>query len=850
MTIRKIVSAALAVLLAVSSLASFAGCRKKAAEPVKEKRTNVYAGEDISLPDDVRYVQRLVAAGGKAYLTYSAEYMVTYNDEGTEVERKNGYDWEEAEKIQGSLPEGWYVNYENKNMLCTIDIDAKTTSSAPLEFNEEEYGYISSDLFAAPDGTLMGIANRWEYNEDYTESTAYFSLVRIDPETGGFSSFLLNDALTKAGFDPSVTYINSSVVRGDELILGIEGGTLVVTDLEGNYKSKMDLNMQDGWINSIGVSGSRLVVMYYDQNGQKLKYAEGSGDFVQIPNDVIGSNGSFAACDDENIYFTSSTGISAYHFADGSFKEVLNYINSDILNGGNIAFLEDGRLLMAFTDWAKGSSTTTLSVYHRVPDEELADEIILRLGCVYTDYTMRGAIIRFNKQNTGVRVTVVDYSSYNNEDNGWTGAVKQFNNDIATGKLPDLIQLDTSLPIDSYFHKNIFADLNTFIDDPEIGIDRSTLEENVLTANLTKGKLNSLILLYSINTLLAKSDKVGRESGWTFEDMMKAIRAMPDGSRAFFEYSRDNILENFFQYSMDSFIDWETGKTYFDTPGFIDFVNYLKTCPEKGYWENLYGDNYEYDPDLERQYEEEYALRFYNDKALFQMSYISSFVDYLSSLNQFASTDVTAVGYPREGEGNGAVIIPSLELAVSAKSAAKNQAWDFIKFLLNDETVTNPGWQFSISKAAMDEMYRNTEENYGDNGDVGILYDAGSAAEPEAEEETDAEESGDEADQAERPMNPKVVEPGYSDDYEWMREAGYSEEYINFQKNSHQPYSQAAVDYIRGIVEGATKIARTDSELVDIVKEDLSAVFAGAKSAEDAAKQIASRIGIYVSEHS
>ncbi|MBO7405430.1 MAG: extracellular solute-binding protein, partial [Clostridia bacterium] len=455
-------------------------------------------------------------------------------------------------------------------------------------------------------------------------------------------------------------------------------------------------------------------------------------------------------------------------------------------------------------------------------------------------------IIRFNKQNTGVRVTVVDYSSYNNEDNGWTGAVKQFNNDIATGKLPDLIQLDTSLPIDSYFHKNIFADLNTFIDDKENGIDRSKLEENILNANLTKGKLNSLILLYSINTLLAKSDKVGTEAGWTFDDMMKTIRTMPAGSRAFFEYSRDSILENFFQYSMDSFIDWETGKTYFDTPGFIGFVNYLMTCPEKGYWEELYGDNYEYDPDLERQYEEEYALRFYHDKALFQMAYFSSYTDYLYSLNQFATTDVTAIGYPREGEGNGAVIIPSLELAISAKSAAKYQAWDFIKFLLNDEDIMNPGWQFSISKDAMELMYQNARENYGENN--GILYEE--AAVEDIEEDVDAGEPEDDAEAVEEPADPKIVEPGAYDDYEWMREAGYSEEYIDFQKNSHQPYNQAAVDYIRGIVESATKIARTDSELVDIVKEDLSAVFAGAKTAGDAAKQIASRVGIYVSEHS
>ncbi|MBQ4349975.1 MAG: extracellular solute-binding protein [Clostridia bacterium] len=826
MTRKKIISTVLAVLLAASSLASFAGCKKKAAEPVKEKRTNVYAGEDIVLPSDVRYIQRLVAAGNKAYLTYSAEYMVTYNAMGEEVERQNGYNWEEADKKQQSLPEGWYVNYESKPMLCTVDVDSKTSTSAPFEYNEEENGYLNSDLYASPDGRLMGITNKWTYNEDYTESTSTYNLLSVDPVTGDTKTVLLNDALMKAGFDPSLTNVSSCVVKDGEVMIALDGGVIVVTDLEGNYKTKLDLNMSDGWISWMGVSGDRLVISYSDNGGMKLKYSE-NGEFVQIPNETIGSNGNLSACDDDNLYFDNSLGISAYNFTDGTYKEVLNYINSDIVNNGTTAFLEDGRLLMASTTWNRDdTSTTTLSVYHRIPDEELAEEIILRLGCIYINYNLRSTIVKFNKQNTGVRVTVVDYSSYNNEDNEGTGASKQFNNDIATGKLPDIIQLDSSLPIDSYFHKNIFVDLNTLIDDPEKGIDRSTLEENILTANLTNGKLNSLILNYSINTLLAKSDKVGTNAGWTFEEMMKAINAMPEGSRAFFDYSRDQIIDNFFSYSMDSFVDWKTGKTYFDTPGFIEFVNYLKTCPEKSYWDERYGDDYEYDPERERAFEEEYGLRFYNDKALFQMGYFSSFVDYLYTLNQFATADVTAIGYPREGEGNGAVIIPNLELAISAKSAARDQAWDFIKYILADDELMNSGWQFSISKSAMNELYAKSEENYGDYGGGGILrepveYEDGTAIETEED-----------------------------DPYAWMREEGYSEDYINFQKNSHRKYDQASIDYIRGIVENATKIARTDSSLVDIVKEDLSAVFAGAKSAEDAAKQIASRVGIYVSEHS
>ena len=114
---------------------------------------------------------------------------------------------------------------------------------------------------------------------------------------------------------------------------------------------------------------------------------------------------------------------------------------------------------------------------------------------------------------------------------------------------------------------------------------------------------------------------------------------------------------------------------------------------------------------------------------------------------------------------------------------------------------------FSVSRSAMDDLYGKARENYGE------------------------------------------YEPS-DDSFDWMREEGYSEEYIEYQKNTRQPYDQAGVDYVKTLVEGANSIARTDPDLVDIVKEELSAVFAGSKGADVAAKQIASRVGIYVSEHS
>ncbi len=153
------------------------------------------------------------------------------------------------------------------------------------------------------------------------------------------------------------------------------------------------------------------------------------------------------------------------------------------------------------------------------------------------------------------------------------------------------------------------------------------------------------------------------------------------------------------------------------------------------------------------------------------------------------------------------MIVPNIELAIATKSQAKDQAWEVLKYLLTDDSIMNQGWGFCVSRSAMDDLYGKAKDNYGD------------------------------------------YMPG-DEDFDWMREEGYSEDYIEFQKNARQPYDQAGVDYVKTLVETASSIARTDPDLVDIVKEELSAVFAGSKDAEVAAKQIASRVGIYVSEHS
>ena len=587
--------------------------------------------------------------------------------------------------------------------------------------------------------------------------------------------------------------------------------TFLVFDADMNYKTKFTLD--NGYINSINIDGDKVYVMYYGDSQGLCVVENGTKTDIKGTNLTSALSNMYEMLGFYNgqLYYRTQNNISKYDPNTDTITEEMNFINSDISQDqiNTTKLLPDGQILVTAYDYSSGSNKLTVQLMHKVPDDEIQEEVIVTLGAMYSNYNIVNAIIKFNKQGTGVRVSLVTYDKYNNADNDYTGGVTQFNNDIITGNIPDIILLDSSLPVESYFQKGIFADLNQFVDDPEVGINRSDYLSNLFDACTVDGKLYSMIMSFSLRTLVAKSKYVGTESGWTFEDMMKAVQNMPEGMKAFFDASRSDIINNFLGNSMDSFINWETGETKFESQGFIDFIKFLATCPEKGFWEAYYDSmdgNYVYDEEKEQEMNQQYELRFFNDLALFDFEYISSFTDLIYERNTFASKDITLVGYPTDS-GNGAIIQPNIELAISQVSQVKKAAWEVLKYFLNDDGVSKRSYYFSSNISHLESLASSAKDNF-------YYYNR-----------TD-------------------------DDFQWYKDQGYSDDYIEYLKNSNQPFEQEVVDITMNLIKNATQVSRSDSDLLDIINEELSGFFGGTKTAEETAKVIASRAKIYVSEHS
>lgn len=841
-------------MLATTTLTS---CSKKEPEIPMSKRTNVYSGESIKIPEGIDYIERMDTKGDNVYITYSTTYTITINDSGEEVERRKGYFWNDdasydydgegiviteeteeeveteaeteenitdadgdgiadvevevpAEETTSSLPNGWYYEYTTVSSVTRINLESGETTTFDIPAYDE--GYMNSMAIDA-NGNIAAIYYQYEWNEETSVGTQKYNLVQVDSNGSIISGTNINDMFGQAGIDDENTYIGSFVVDDNGNYYMTCGNMYIVLDSNLNFKEKFELEA-DSWINELSVDGDRVYVSYYGNGKQGIIYVENGQKFECGENASSVQNNLYyiLGFKDNKMYYRTTGSVSVYDVVNDTISVEMDFINSDIQQNdiSGMKLLSDGRILMSAYSSEYDDRRTELQIMTRVPDEQLQEEIIVTVGSLSSNYNLINAIIGYNKQNTGVRVALTTYNQYNNEENEYKGGINKFNNDIITGNIPDIVMLTSSMPVESYFKKGVFADLNQFMDDPEIGLDRSKYLSNVLDACTVDGKLCSIITSFSIRTLMGKTEFVGSEPGWTFEEMMQVVNNMPDGMKLFFDEGREAVINTFFRYAMSSFINWETGETYFETQGFIDFIKYLATCSEKGYWEEYYdtmdSGQYTYDAELEQEMQQNYDMRFYKNLGLLEFTTLSGFTDMYYRQNGFATTEITAIGYPTSS-GSGSVIYPNNEFAISNTSQVQKQAWDVLKYFMNDEGLAKRSYYFSVNAEHLETL-------------------------------------------AENAANESYFYERTEEDYEWYKQQGYSEEYINYMRNSNLPFDKSIVDKTLDIIKGANVVSRSDDDLLEIINEELSGFFGGTKTAEETAKVIASRAKIYISEHS
>ncbi len=633
----------------------------------------------------------------------------------------------------------------------------------------------------------------------YSEEEEYvdeYYLTKMSLSGEKIFSVKLNDipALAELGEENGYFYIGDMFLNKGKGIYINSYGTFFKFDLEGNYV-EASANSGDKELldrsSLISLEDGRTVAVFSDEenimNIALVDLETGTfGERYQVPG--VSYDFTFYAGLGYDLYMVDTYGLYGYHLGDADKVCLMNYIDSDFdfYNIYHVMGINENEFFAMHDDWETGDSV--LAKFTKVPPEEVKDKQVINLAMGFTNWTVRRNVINFNKENEDYRVSILDYYSLYSTGDDYMEGVNRLNTDIATGKVPDIILLDDSMPVDSYISKGLFADVKPYIEE-DAELDINNFMPNIIEAFSVDGKLCTVVPSYSIQTVLAKASEVGDERGWTVQEALELLASKPAGTMLFENNTRDMMLRLCLTMSGDQFIDWERGTCSFDSDSFIQTLELLSLFPEKI-------DDTEY----EDEYWENRESMWRDGKIIASINSFGDFRSYNQEEKGTYGEKITMIGFPCANE-DGTVIWPDLQLAMSAKSKNKEGAWAFLRTFLTDEyQEENINYGFPVSIKRLDEL-------------------------------------GEEATQRPYYMeNGKKVE--YDDSY-----------YVDGHEIVIPPMTKEEVEVFKEQLYSLTQVYKLDEALLNIIEEEAAPYFSGQKKAKDVAVIIQSRVQLYVNEN-
>lgn len=837
-----------ALLALVMLLGLFAGCSKNesgatttpsgtsspsvSAESNEEKAAStskyVYEASYLPLDDEIQYISTTVVSGTTLYFV------------GEVIDGKQTYTDENGETVE-------YDNY--RSGLFRMDVETgECTELTGFTLPGIEEGWLGSssinNIQVAPDGTVWIVYNTYTYRynppEDmdpetdsmynyYEEGENSFGILHLDESGAELGQITLEQS------EDGWNYISEFLIdsAGNVYVGNWQG--IAIYDQNGNKKADVDLGENGSDLSQLSSDQIGLRVYKYDQpneedNGnyfQPIDPATGklTGDAIKIPNDAYSF---FPGDDTYDIYYDYNGNLYGYSFEAKTKDKVLDWIECDI-NSNNVnsySVLSDGRVV-AFEnsyDSVTQENTRQLIVLTRMDAASVVNKTILTYACMYLDYNMRDAIVKFNRASNTHRIVVRDYSEYNTDDD-YTAGIQKLNTEIMSGKLPDMIAVDTyNVPADKYAAKGYLADLYEIID-ADTEMSREDFVPSVLKAlESDDGKLYQIPQSFYIESAVALEKVVGEYETWNLASLKDAMTKLQPEATVFEQYyTKGSVLSNCISRNISAFVDWKNGAAHFDSDEFKALLEFANSFPLDYNW-----DDYDYEVDNSSQ------TRINSGLQLMSAFSISGFDDFLYTMSGY-NGDICFVGYPSEdGTANHTLNVDGC-IAITTTCADKTAAWDFIKQFLSEEYQSSYNiWSFPINKAAFDKKLEDamTEEYEKDeNGNIMKDEDGNPVRIPKMTYYTATATAAVEG------ATGVIVSGGSTE----VGEDGAIYIYA---------LSQKQADMILNLIENTTAVYGYDEDIMNIISDETTAYFAGEKSLDDTVNMIQSRVNLYVAEQS
>ncbi len=707
--------------------------------------------------------------------------------------------------------------YEVEQVQVSYDFSTGEMSyTAAPSFDEEVYGYAQYTL-TAPDNTTVGVFQNYDENTDAT----VWSMTAFDADTTELWSIDLGAQFQQLD-DRQWMYINNCIIDADGTIYAFSDRNIVALSPTGQrlYEIKVD-----NYIDSIFTTADGTVyISYYNwdqitgDGGYEYRALDTEkkalGDALSIPETVNLDNAEIHMADGYDMYYTNNNGLYALNFTDVDATLLCSWVNSDIIaNDVSYRFrvLSEDRAVFLTEDPVSGASQ--LAVMTPTAPEDVVPKYLIEVAYTETgNGMMQRYAVAFNRESDKYRVVLNDYSGYYSGD---TTPMDVLSQEIVAGDIPDIILADAyDMNADDLVRQGLFRDMYAFMDAEGEEMNRDAFVPCVLgPMEEADGTLPLLVQNFSLATYAVKSSAVGGKTAWSIEDLIAFCDTLSDDQYLFSAYFNTDpesgesvpmqVMNMILPYSLSAFIDESAGTCSLDDGRFASLLQFCMEAPV------LNAAEIDSETDLFRE-----------DKLmLVDMRHFSAVSDYLQKkYYTFGGEDMTLIGYPTFDASvtSGTAMLPETMFGITKDSAVADGAWDFICRTFGD--VENSHYYghngFSSARGALERTFAEEERSYyifEEHGWSGTTYDE--------DEEIDLSWMDEQIE-----MMGGVGAPGHME----------SEDR----------------DALMAIFEGDVLVAQNDQTLMDMIREDASAYFAGAKSLEETVKIIQSRVSIYVSEHS
>ena len=832
-------------------------------------KENVYSYQEFNIPDldgDYTYMLGSFHAEGKIYTLmqvehYSGDYYTTYhllslNEDGSDAqnikleinetviteEEMGGASWEDGtdgeavtlpavgvEVIPRSAsrePAEEELDIEDTDIDTNVDmdadvdntdIDADTDAATGIDSDigiDDDF-FVDDDL--AVDEEFWEGDQTWEYTS--LRNFTYGGGAIYGVRNYNYSNYAYNYDVSKTflccwNLDGTVRWEteldDSQNMWIQKLTASPEGTLTVLLSGETQYILSVSPNGEPGEMKEVSsdvynalnsyqmiesLENGNFFIIYYDTEDWTKQYAteynpitDTLSEPVQVPSSILYAyNGMMKTGNRSDLIYSTNTGLYAYNVGDEDGTKVMDYINSDlyITSLQDVIELDDTHFVGLFYE-NYDQSKLKAGLFTYIPPEEIPDKKVMVLAGMWIGGDLKQRVIEYNRNSQEYRITIKDYSEYNSYEDYEAGQT-QLNNDIVTGNMPDILITNSgNIPIENYIAKGLLADINDFIKKDE-ELSQVEFVQNVFDAYSVKGKLYYVIPSFYVNTMVAKSSIVGDRTSWTMSEMMELQESLPEGTSMMESMTRSNFLYTILMYCGNDFIDVETGKCTFDSEAFIDLMEFAKSLPEE----------IEYDDGWWMNYESQYR----EDRTVLMSAYISSISGFNRTLNGTFGEDISYIGFPT-ASGMGAFVNYNEAYCISSRSKNKDGAWEFLRYYLTDEyQKSNNRYGFSVQKDIFEEQ---------------------------------AQEALERPYWIDRDGNKE-----YYDDYFYMN----GESFII------DPMTQDQIDKLVNYIYTIDNAYYYNTDIINIIQEEIEAFFTGQKEAAEVANIIQRRAQVYVDEN-